>query len=147
MEGSAPKAWVLLIENLVRAIHNNIFSQESNNRRQHKATLMAGQKRKKTADKAIRDTPARPIQFLMGKDRTMHTRPLMIDLIMTEACTEMHWGTDRDRNHLTRLPSAVRPEVYKAQTATTTEQHRSTTTRSLLRQSHCVRSRCRWCHG
>ena len=91
MTNETPASWVALMKNLHRAIRNieqhvqRLIHDEYKERRKLFAAKLADHATGSLEFRTIRDTQARPIQFLADGEGTLHTDPMMTDSIMTRA--------------------------------------------------------------
>ena len=96
-----PTSWVILIKNLQRAIRGidqydrQLIRSGYKVRRKRFTAKLADDPAGGREFQAIRESPARPVQFLVDKEGILHTDQMKTDNIMTKACAEVHNGTDR----------------------------------------------------
>ena len=96
-----PTSWVFLIKNRQKAIRSidqyvkQLIHSEYNERRKRFAATLADDLAGGREFRAIRESPARPIQFLVDNEGTLHTDPMKTDSIMTKGWENVCNGTDR----------------------------------------------------
>ena len=101
MTMQTPTSWVSLIKNLQRAIRNidhhvkQLIHSEYKERRKRVAAKLADDPAGGRQFRAVRESPARPIQFLVEDEGILHTDPMKTDSIMTKAWAEVYNGTDK----------------------------------------------------
>ena len=89
------------MKNLQRAIRNvdqyvrKLIHSEYKDRTKRFAARLADNPGGGEEFRAIREAPARPIQFRADNEGTLHTDPMRTDSIMTTAWAEVYEGTDR----------------------------------------------------
>ena len=85
----------------------HLIHGEYKDRRKRFAAKLADNPARGDEFRAIREVPARPIQFLADEEGTSHTDPMMTDSIMTKAWAEVYEGTAQDMYRENEKPITV----------------------------------------